>query len=36
VAKRAMELVDGAIVAAILPMLLWVTGTYDMVRNIQF
>ncbi|ORW87494.1 type VII secretion integral membrane protein EccD [Mycobacterium sp. IEC1808] len=34
--KRALELFDGVIVAAILPMLLWVTGVYDIVRNIQF
>ncbi|UXA07126.1 type VII secretion integral membrane protein EccD [Mycobacterium sp. SMC-2] len=36
VAKRVLELLDGVLVAAILPMLLWVTGVYDMVRNIQF
>ena len=36
VMKRVLELVDGSIVAAILPMLLWITGVYDMVRNIQF
>lgn len=36
VMKRALELFDGTIVAAILPMLLWVAGVYDMVRNIQF
>jgi type VII secretion integral membrane protein EccD len=36
VMKRALELCDGAIVAAILPLLLWITGIYDTVRNIQF
>jgi type VII secretion integral membrane protein EccD len=36
VMKRTLELFDGAIVAAILPLLLWVTGIYDTVRNIQF
>jgi type VII secretion integral membrane protein EccD len=36
VVKRVMELFDGAIVAAIIPMLLWITGVYDIVRNIQF
>ena len=36
VTKRLLELVDGAFVAAILPMLLWITSVYDVVRNIQF
>ncbi|BBX64155.1 type VII secretion integral membrane protein EccD [Mycobacterium saskatchewanense] len=36
VAKRMLELLDGTLVAAILPMLLWITGVYDTVRNIQF
>lgn len=36
VTKRILELLDGAIVAAIIPMLLWITGVYDTVRNIQF
>lgn len=36
VMKRALELFDGAVVAAILPLLLWITGVYDTVRNIQF
>jgi type VII secretion integral membrane protein EccD len=36
VTKRLLELFDGAIVAAILPLLLWITGVYDAVRNIQF
>ncbi len=36
VSKRITELIDGAVVAAILPLLLWITGVYDMVRNLQF
>ncbi len=36
VMKRVLELLDGVLVAAILPMLLWITGVYDIVRNIQF
>ncbi|MGF2943971.1 type VII secretion integral membrane protein EccD [Mycobacterium sp. Lab-001] len=36
VMKRSLEMLDGALVAAIFPMLLWITGVYDAVRNIQF
>lgn len=36
VAKRLLELVDGAMVASIVPLLLWVTGVYDTVRNFRF
>jgi type VII secretion integral membrane protein EccD len=36
VMKRVLELLDGVLVAAILPMLLWITGVYDIARNIQF
>lgn len=36
VAKRISELVDGAVVASVIPLLLWVTGVYDMVRNLRF
>jgi type VII secretion integral membrane protein EccD len=36
VMKRVLELCDGAIVAAILPLLLWISGVYDTVRNIRF
>ncbi|WP_186245386.1 type VII secretion integral membrane protein EccD [Mycobacterium simulans] len=36
VMKRLLELVDGAMVASIIPLLLWITGVYDMVRNIRF
>lgn len=35
VTKRILELFDGGVVAAIFPMLLWIAGVYDMVRNIQ-
>lgn len=36
VMKRTLELLDGAMVASIIPLLLWITGLYDMARNIQF
>jgi type VII secretion integral membrane protein EccD len=36
VMKRTLELFDGAVIAAILPLLLWIAGIYDTVRNIQF
>lgn len=36
VMKRLLELADGTIVAAIVPMLLWITGVYDTVRNVRF
>ncbi|OBA77131.1 type VII secretion integral membrane protein EccD [Mycobacterium sp. 1554424.7] len=36
VMKRILELFDGVVVASILPMLLWIAGVYDIVRNIQF
>ncbi|CAM4455254.1 Type VII secretion system protein eccD1 [Mycobacterium basiliense] len=36
VMKRILELLDGAMVASIIPLLLWITGVYDMVRNIRF
>ncbi len=36
VMKRILELIDGAMVASIIPLLLWITGVYDMVRNIRF
>jgi type VII secretion integral membrane protein EccD len=36
VMRRVLELFDGGIVAAILPLLLWISGVYDTVRNIQF
>lgn len=36
VMKRTSELIDGAVVASIIPLLLWITGVYDMVRNLRF
>lgn len=36
VTKRVLELFDGAMIAAILPMLLWIASVYDIVRNIRF
>jgi type VII secretion integral membrane protein EccD len=36
VTKRVLELFDGAMVASILPMLLWISSVYDIVRNIRF
>lgn len=36
VLRRTLELVDGAAVASIIPMLLWITSVYDIVRNIRF
>jgi type VII secretion integral membrane protein EccD len=34
--RRILELVDGAVIAAIIPMLLWISSVYDIVRNIRF
>jgi len=36
VTKRILELVDGAAIAAVIPMLLWIAGVYDIIRNIRF
>ena len=36
VSKRILEIVDGIVVAAIIPMLLWIAGVYDIVRNMRF
>jgi type VII secretion integral membrane protein EccD len=36
VQKRLLELFDGVVIAAIIPMLLWIAGVYDMVRNLRF
>lgn len=35
VTRRVLELADGAVVAAIVPMLLWITSVYDIVRNVR-
>jgi hypothetical protein len=36
VSKRILEVIDGVVVAAIIPMLLWIAGVYDMFRNMRF
>jgi type VII secretion integral membrane protein EccD len=36
VTKRILELIDGATIAAVIPMLLWIAGVYDLLRNIRF
>jgi type VII secretion integral membrane protein EccD len=36
VSKRILEIIDGVVVAAIIPMLLWIAGVYDMFRNLRF
>jgi type VII secretion integral membrane protein EccD len=36
VVRRILELIDGAVVASIIPMLLWITSVYDMVRTFRF
>ena len=34
--KRILELFDGAAIAAVIPMLLWIAGVYDLLRNLRF
>lgn len=36
VTKRILELVDGAGIAAVIPLLLWIAGVYDVLRNLRF
>lgn len=36
VTKRILELFDGATIAAVIPLLLWIAGVYDILRNIRF
>jgi type VII secretion integral membrane protein EccD len=36
VTKRILELVDGAAIAAVIPLLLWIAGVYDLLRNLRF
>ena len=36
VTKRILELVDGAAIAAVIPLLLWIAGVYDVLRNLRF
>jgi type VII secretion integral membrane protein EccD len=34
--KRILELIDGATIAAVIPLLLWIASVYDVLRNIRF
>lgn len=36
VTRRVLELVDGAAITVIIPMLMWIAGLYDLVRNLRF
>ncbi|MCT7661231.1 type VII secretion integral membrane protein EccD [Mycobacterium deserti] len=36
VTKRIFELLDGAAIAATIPLLLWISSVYDMLRNLRF
>jgi type VII secretion integral membrane protein EccD len=36
VTKRIIELLDGAAIAAVVPMLLWIASVYDLLRNLRF
>ena len=36
VTKRILELLDGAAIAAVIPLLLWIASVYDMLRNLRF
>jgi type VII secretion integral membrane protein EccD len=36
VTKRILELTDGAAIAALIPLLLWIASVYDVLRNIRF
>jgi hypothetical protein len=36
VTKRILELADGAAIAAVIPLLLWIAGVYDVLRNLRF
>ncbi|WP_326548776.1 type VII secretion integral membrane protein EccD [Mycolicibacterium sp. ND9-15] len=36
VTKRILELFDGAAIAAVIPMLLWIASVYDLLRNLRF
>lgn len=35
VTKRILELLDGATIAAVIPLLLWIAGVYDLLRNLR-
>lgn len=36
VTKRILELLDGAAIATVIPMLLWIASVYDILRNLRF
>jgi type VII secretion integral membrane protein EccD len=36
VTKRILELIDGAAIAAVIPLLLWIASVYDVLRNLRF
>ncbi|MET4427522.1 type VII secretion integral membrane protein EccD [Mycolicibacterium sp. 624] len=36
VTKRILELLDGAAIASVIPLLLWIAGVYDLLRNLRF
>lgn len=36
VTKRILELLDGATIAAVIPLLLWIASVYDLLRNLRF
>lgn len=36
VIRRMLELVDGVAIAAVIPLLLWISGVYDSLRNLRF
>jgi type VII secretion integral membrane protein EccD len=36
VSKRILELLDGAAIAAVIPMVLWIASLYDVLRNLRF
>lgn len=36
VTKRILELLDGASIAAVIPLLLWIASVYDVLRNLRF
>jgi type VII secretion integral membrane protein EccD len=36
VTKRILELLDGAAIAAVIPLLLWLASVYDILRNLRF
>ena len=35
VTKRILELTDGAAIAAVIPLLLWIASVYDVLRNLR-